>query len=291
METENKSGCDYISGIIIDYIDGELDTDTSALVARHICECADCRKLYNDMKAVCHAAGDCAYDAPDSLHPGVMCAVRRDKARVRNQKMRKISAFAGVAAAAVICICVGITTLLTGLNKNDVEKLTLMNDGVYGTMAPEDPTPGYLYNLSKASDDNSYMKYTPQEKDTEKMLTGENGEEEADASLMPPTLPAADNTEKGKDRIDSEGWESANQRLAGTWTLYGESGEISVILWADGSYTVVDSTGKTTTGNYEADEDSINFYHPDGVDGYSYTINGNYLGLTPLPGSGTRLIG
>lgn len=44
--------CEQISEHLIDYIDLKLDSDTTEIVKNHISECENCRKEYNELKAL-----------------------------------------------------------------------------------------------------------------------------------------------------------------------------------------------------------------------------------------------
>lgn len=112
MNANFKIGCDKVSDLIVEYIDGELDETTSELIKQHISSCPHCAKLYRDMALVCSAAAESAYEVPEELHGRVMEAVARERAtssrRARILSMTKATRWLGVGIAAMLFICVGI---------------------------------------------------------------------------------------------------------------------------------------------------------------------------------------
>lgn len=184
MSDKKNNSCDIVSGLIIEYIDGELDKETAAMAERHICECADCRKLYNDMVAVCRAASDSAYDVPAGLHCRVMDSVKSSKHLSRRGKMRRISAFAGIGAAAMICVSVGITAILSHIGKaNDATLATrgFDEDGYSVIENADTESAVMLFNFARSAGDKSFMYTADCADDTDtkaqsdKSTTGEDG--------------------------------------------------------------------------------------------------------------------
>lgn len=295
MESESKISCERIGSIIIEYIDGELDSDAAALVARHICECADCRKLYNDMKAVCRAAGDCAYDPPEALRPGVMCALRRERSAFRLIKIKKISAFAGVAAAAVVCLGIGMTALLTGLEKfgadGDKSAPPLLEGSCRLAEAMDNNSSGLMnfrrhYSMSDGmAEKENYDADRNESGDGLKFTTDPDaingGEETCPSCTVGHEAPAA-------SPDGTAATASIYSRLAGDWTLPAENGMIHLTLRQDGGYSLTDSYGIVTEGCYNASEEAMVFifYHPNGEDGYYFTLTDDNLIMTPISGAG-----
>ncbi|MBQ9079697.1 MAG: zf-HC2 domain-containing protein [Clostridia bacterium] len=118
MSTNNSSPltCEQVSELINEYIDGELDAATAAAVASHIAECDGCRRLYDEISAVCQAAaqaGEC--EIPEGLHESIMSAL---KAQKRRERRRKIMTYMGVGVAAMLCVGVFSSTLMQHMASN-----------------------------------------------------------------------------------------------------------------------------------------------------------------------------
>ena len=131
--------CNRVSALISEYIDGELDDETAAAVASHIASCDDCRRLYEEISAVCRAVSDAGeVQVPDGLHERIMSAVRTEKHASRR---RKTVTYLGLGVAAMLCISVMSSTLIQrmGVNRDDLIILSEQKgNGVY------DPTDGSI---------------------------------------------------------------------------------------------------------------------------------------------------
>ena len=150
MNANMKIGCDSVAQLIVEYIDGELDCETSELIKQHIESCPNCQKLYRDMALVCSAAAESAYEVPEELHGRVMDAVARERAssgrRARILGMTKATRWLSVGIAAMLLVCVGIAGSFKILPK--------LMDTSNGISAPTEKAPsenmdGVSYNQAK----------------------------------------------------------------------------------------------------------------------------------------------
>lgn len=300
MIDKNLNSCDTVSGLIIEYIDGELDPDTAALAERHICECTDCRKLYNDMIAVCRAASECAYDAPSGLHCRVMGAVKNSKTISRRNRLRRISAFAGIGVAAVICVSIGITAFFTDLGRfaGAGDKLGETNALAFGN--PEaDRHLLYPYSFVR-SDDKRYQSLvketfdaSPEQTTEEKYSDGKTAETESSSTGALPDGTFADPTDKlvpPEYSLDMQGKSIPDDKLPdgffGTWELPASNGAvITLFLLDDMTFSVTDTYGNVTAGSFTVNGDVITFTYPGGSSEYRFVVAEGELGFSPLAGA------
>ena len=134
--------CNRVSALISEYIDGELDDETAAAVASHIASCDDCRRLYEEISAVCRAVSDAGeVQVPDGLHERIMSAVRTQKHASRR---RKTVTYLGLGVAAMLCISIMSSTLIQrmGTNADDLIIISLEKAGAASDPADTAAKPG-----------------------------------------------------------------------------------------------------------------------------------------------------
>jgi hypothetical protein len=302
MEHERKLGCKEISSLVIEYIDGELDSVTAELVKLHISECADCRKLYNDMRAVCSAAAESAYEAPCELHDRVMTAVRAEKlAKARRYGMKRISMYFGIGIAAMLCISVGASALFNyfsknskiytiGANgafeiKNDSGSSYASNSFIFNNSCLDK---SYIYQADRApkaetssEEDFNDKNLSP---DSTSSVEGKNSESSAETYTISETTYAACATCVPEFNYAASD-KAAN--FVGEWTLTDTEGKRIVIVFSNvNDFTLTDTTGKVTAGTYEVSETIIIFRYNGITAEYRYYLNGSELVLTYLSGDG-----
>ena len=285
MKLENGAACEVVSGLIIEYIDGELDDRTAELVERHIEVCADCRKLYCDLRAVCRAAADSAFCVPDELHTRVMAAVRAEKsARRRTKLMSRVSAYAGVGIAAMLCIIIGVAAIFNSLGKNaDLfagfsEKLSNEETGRL-TMFQ------YSFNrIASPEDDDLLLEATGLDAGTDEYECWQYDGRPADSNMaelgsksLPP--PGAADAASACDRQQPAHipCSPANGSFLPTQTD-------KLTLCPDHTFSLVDTGGNSVAGNYTVSNDVISFSYPGGAAGYKYCLDSSGLGLSHVSG-------
>ena len=108
--------CEQVSELISEYIDGELDDATAAAVASHIDNCDDCRRLYDEISAVCRAVHNIGeVQVPDGLHERIMTTIRTQK---RATRRRRTITYLGIGVAAMLCLSVMSSTLVQRMGTN-----------------------------------------------------------------------------------------------------------------------------------------------------------------------------
>lgn len=156
---ENKvnetDDCVRLGGLISEYIDGELDSETAERVRRHIDGCADCRKLYCDLVEVCRAAAESEYEPPRELHDRIMSAIEAERAGSKGKRSglmrRRITAYAGIGVAAMLCVSIGATALV----KNMINRADGMLAGETLAGANAEMSVGDINGVMLYRDDNS----------------------------------------------------------------------------------------------------------------------------------------
>lgn len=289
MEHERKTCCDQVSGLIIEYIDGELDGDTAELAARHIAECADCRKLYRDMTAVCRAVAESAYEAPAELHGRVMAAVRAGRVR---RRIKRITMYAGVGVAAMLCVTLGVRAMLGRLG-NGADKASGTNEKYYLMDDCADysyKSEVLIFNNSGSELNDIYRASVAAENAMKSQAQGDNalckGESETDSEIndLPETTCAACST--GAPATPAE---CGSLCLAGEWNLTEADGSQVVLRFLNTTdFYLTDAKGSVTAGRYEVSGGMVSFIYDGGRADYDFTVSGSALELSHLRGD--RLI-
>ncbi|NLW74311.1 MAG: hypothetical protein GX057_05380 [Clostridiales bacterium] len=285
MKFEAGAACEVVSGLIIEYIDGELDKEAAELVERHIETCTDCRKLYRDFKVVCRATAEAAYPVPGELHTRVMTAVRADKkARLRTRLMKRVSAYAGVGIAAMLCIFIGIAAIFGGLDKN-ADTFSPLSEKMSDEAAEALAMSQYVFNrataldklINEASDRSSETEYECHS------VTKDNAFTEPDTAALPQPDAPAETKATAAEMLDSSRNNAA--LLVGCWELTTDSGRmVTLTITTDNTFTIVDTDKNVITGNYTVSDNVISLSYPGGTSEYKYYIEDEGLGLSNISG-------
>lgn len=97
--------CALMQELISRMLDGDLNADEQAALAKHLESCEDCRKVYEAFAAVSAALGEELEEPPESLRENVMAEIRREEIRRKN---RRPWWRAALAAAAVLALVLGL---------------------------------------------------------------------------------------------------------------------------------------------------------------------------------------
>lgn len=120
--------------LISEKLDGVISADDDMLLADHLADCPKCRETFDILSGVREAL-DIETDAPDTLLPSVMEAVRAEKRRRKN-RVRRFSEAAGILAAAAVLAFVIIPAatgaLFGGKSFGSDNRAPEANDGSYG---------------------------------------------------------------------------------------------------------------------------------------------------------------
>lgn len=142
-------------------IDGEISAKEKALLTEHLAACEDCKREYEQLKAVSACMREFAADIPCALHEGVMAEIGKEK-KARARFMRRIRILTASAAAAMLCVAMLHTPILNlpmlqksanevadmvpseaadASTKKDFNYSADMPDGSFGMTADEEELP------------------------------------------------------------------------------------------------------------------------------------------------------
>lgn len=86
------------------YLDGELPVDEISELLRHMEECEECRKVYENLKIVAFETRHLRADAPRQLHANIMNAIARERPMRRMRRLNRLSHLAALAACGALLI-------------------------------------------------------------------------------------------------------------------------------------------------------------------------------------------
>lgn len=112
-----------------EYIEGELTAAEMREFEAHIAECEECRKEFEELRALKGAIRSAKEEMPEGLHSRIMASI---EAEPKKKPKRKVALFRSAAiAAACVMLCLSATLAIT--------MIPMWRSGTGGEGAPEDP--------------------------------------------------------------------------------------------------------------------------------------------------------
>ena len=111
----SQESCRTFERLLVEYADGELDAEKSALVESHLRSCAECTRAVDEYRQSLNVVREGLAESPQG-QPVVLASIER---RVERRRRRRRLAFALSACVAVACICL-ILSIATQLEHGHV---------------------------------------------------------------------------------------------------------------------------------------------------------------------------
>ena len=125
---ENTPSCKYFRSLADQYIEGELSAEQMRELEAHIAECEECRREFDELKALKDAIRSTCAELPEGLHERIMSAV---KSEPKKKPARRHVFYRGAAiSAACFMLCISFVVILS--------MMPFWNAGTGGGL-PEDP--------------------------------------------------------------------------------------------------------------------------------------------------------
>ena len=108
---ENTPSCKYFRSLADQYIEGELTAEQTRELEAHIAECEECRREFDELKALKDAIRSSRAELPEGLHERIMSAV---KSEPKKKPARRHVFYRGAAiSAACFMLCISFVVILS----------------------------------------------------------------------------------------------------------------------------------------------------------------------------------
>ena len=110
---ENTPSCKHFRSLADQYIEGELTAAQMRELEAHLAECEECRREFDELKALKDAIRSAREEMPEGLHERIMSAV---KSEPKKKPARKRVFYRGAAiSAACFMLCISFVVILSML--------------------------------------------------------------------------------------------------------------------------------------------------------------------------------
>ena len=108
---ENTPSCKYFRSLADQYIEGELTAEQTCELEAHLAECEECRREFDELKALKDAIRSTRVETPEGLHERIMSAV---KSEPKKKRARKQVFYRGATiSAACFMLCISFVVILS----------------------------------------------------------------------------------------------------------------------------------------------------------------------------------
>ena len=146
MKTRNQNqiSCNDVRELMFEYLDGELDSRTSAKLTAHLMDCRECQTELEGCRKLLDEIGKVDYHVPEALHGNVMALVGCT-AQDKPSKFKRVFGSFGCRTAAIgtfaaACAVVAIVILNRGFinaNSGIAEPVERMQIGIGAAYQPD----------------------------------------------------------------------------------------------------------------------------------------------------------
>lgn len=126
---EKTPSCKKFRLMADEYIEGELTAAEMREFEEHIAECEDCRKKFEELRALKEAIQSAEEEMPEGLHSRIMASIESEP----KKKPRRKAAFFRGAAISVACVMLCLSATLA------ITLIPMWRSGTGGEGLPNDP--------------------------------------------------------------------------------------------------------------------------------------------------------
>ena len=184
---EKTPSCKKFRLMADEYIEGELTAAEMREFEAHIAECEDCRKEFEELRALKEAIRSAEEEMPEGLHSRIMASIESEP----KKKPRRKAAFFRGAAISVACVMLCLSATLA------IALIPMWRSGTGGEGLPNDPQ--YSLENSVVEECNTEMKTEsalskPTDENIEAEQTSASAQDPAPEVAPSDTIPIPENT-------------------------------------------------------------------------------------------------
>ena len=181
---EKTPSCKKFRLMADEYIEGELTAAEMREFEAHIAECEDCRKEFEELRALKEAIRSAEEEMPEGLHSRIMPSI---EAEPKKKPRRKAAFFRGAAlSVACIMLCLSATLAIT--------LIPMWRSGTGGEGLPNDPQYSLEDTIVEECNKSDSALSQPTDENIEAEQTSASAQDPAPEIAPSDTIPIPENT-------------------------------------------------------------------------------------------------
>lgn len=181
---EKTPSCKIFRLMADEYIEGELTAAEMREFEAHIAECEDCRKEFEELRALKEAIRSAEEEMPEGLHSRIMASI---EAEPKKKPRRKAAFFRGAAiSVACVMLCLSATLAIT--------LIPMWRSGTGGEGLPNDPQYSLEDTIVEECNKSDSALSQPTDENIEAEQTSASAQDPAPEVAPSDTIPIPENT-------------------------------------------------------------------------------------------------
>ena len=181
---EKTPSCKKFRLMADEYIEGELTAAEMREFEAHIAECEDCRKEFEELRALKEAIRSAEEEMPEGLHSRIMASIESEP----KKKPRRKAAFFRGAAISVACIMLCLSATLA------ITLIPMWRSGTGGEGLPNDPQYSLEDTIVEECNKSDSALSQPTDENIEAEQTSASAQDPAPEVAPSDTIPIPENT-------------------------------------------------------------------------------------------------
>ena len=181
---EKTPSCKKFRLMADEYIEGELTAAEMREFEAHIAECEDCRKEFEELRALKEAIRSAEEEMPEGLHSRIMASIESEP----KKKPRRKAAFFRGAAISVACVMLCLSATLA------ITLIPMWRSGTGGEGLPNDPQYSLEDTIVEECNKSDSALSQPTDENIEAEQTSASAQDPAPEVAPSDTIPIPENT-------------------------------------------------------------------------------------------------
>ncbi len=181
---EKTPSCKKFRLMADEYIEGELTAAEMREFEAHIAECEDCRKEFEELRALKEAIRSAEEEMPEGLHSRIMASIESEP----KKKPRRKAAFFRGAAISVACVMLCLSATLA------ITLIPMWRSGTGGEGLPNDPQYSLKDTIVEECNKSDSALSQPTDENIEAEQTSASAQDPAPEVAPSDTIPIPENT-------------------------------------------------------------------------------------------------
>ena len=181
---EKTPSCKKFRLMADEYIEGELTAAEMREFEAHIAECEDCRKEFEELRALKEAIRSAEEEMPEGLHSRIMASIESEP----KKKPRRKAAFFRGAAISVACVMLCLSATLA------ITLIPMWRSGTGGEGLPNDPQFSLEDTIVEECNKSDSALSQPTDENIEVEQTSASAQDPAPEVAPSDTIPIPENT-------------------------------------------------------------------------------------------------